>query len=258
MGWRMRISFPIRRGSSALRRSVKRVYAIGDIHGCFDLFSTLLSAIEADAASREPAITEIIVLGDFIDRGPGSAEVIAALQARQRRGLLTVLKGNHEAALVAAWEGDRTALALWLDHGGEATLRSFGASQAELSEIDARRVYDTLRRYIPRATIRWLTSLPISRRIGPLLFVHAGIRPGVPIAEQAPDDMLWIRDEFTHCDIDHGVVVVHGHTISDEVAIRHNRIGVDTGAFKTGRLSAIGLEPGKRWVVGVQAEIPLG
>ncbi|MFT4027913.1 MAG: metallophosphoesterase family protein [Novosphingobium sp.] len=250
----MRFRLPSIRRSSAPPQAAQRVYAIGDIHGRFDLLSRLILAIESDSAERGPAVTEIVVLGDFIDRGPGSAEVIAALAGLREREGLVVLKGNHEAALVEAWHGDRTMLALWLDHGGDATLRSLGASNEEIDPADQRLLLRNVRKHVSKSLVKWLASLPIQHRWGAYLFVHAGIRPGLPLAQQSPQDMLWIREEFTRSDADHGLIVVHGHTISDQACIRRNRIGIDTGAYRTGRLTAIGLEAGAHWVVEASSD----
>jgi serine/threonine protein phosphatase 1 len=250
----MRIPFASNRKSSKPSQAAERVYAIGDIHGRYDLMARLLFAIERDAAKRLPARTEIVILGDFIDRGPGSAGVMAVLGALRARDGLVVLKGNHEAALVDAWHGDQTALALWLDHGGDATLRSLGAEDHEIYPADHRQLLETVRKYVSKSMIKWLASLPLSHRVGDHLFVHAGIRPGVPLAEQVAEDMLWIREEFTQNKDDHGLVVVHGHTISERVAVRPNRIGVDTGAYRTGRLAAVGVEAGAHWVIEASSE----
>lgn len=235
----------------------ERVYAIGDIHGRLDLLRQLLARIERDLAERAPAKTRVIVLGDFIDRGPDSARIATIFAAQKSRAGFIVLKGNHEATLVDGLRGDRVALDQWIDHGGDATLRSFGASEAEIFPCDTRALLDTARRIIPRPIAAWLAKLPLMHRVGPYVFAHAGIRPGIPIGKQAADDLLWIGDAFIDSDADHGAIVVHGHTVFEGgVSIKPNRIGVDTGAYRTGRLSAIGLEGDAQWVLDTGSSQP--
>jgi serine/threonine protein phosphatase 1 len=227
----------------------ERVYAIGDIHGRYDLLCRLMFAIEEDTARRPAAQTRIVVLGDFIDRGPATAKVIAVLSALRESAGLIVLKGNHEAALVDGVRGDRAALEAWIEYGGDETLRSFGASDEDIWPADTRMLISAVRKIIPERVIEWLSDLPLSHRAGSYLFVHAGIKPGVAFAKQRPDDLIWIRDEFIDSTADHGAIVVHGHTISERVCVLPNRIGVDTGAYRTGRLSAVGLEGGEIWTI---------
>ena len=231
----------------------ERIYAIGDIHGRLDLLRQLLARIERDIADRAPARIRVVVLGDFIDRGPDSARIARIFAAQNSRAGFIVLKGNHEAALVDGLRGDRTALDHWIDHGGDATLRSFGASEAEIFPCDSRTLIETVRRIIPKPIVSWLGKLPVLHRVGPYLFVHAGIRPGVPLEKQGLSDLRWIRDEFLEDDRDHGVMIVHGHTICENVDEWPNRIGIDTGAYKSGKLTAIGLEGGDRWYLATGA-----
>ncbi|MEG3174741.1 metallophosphoesterase family protein [Sphingomonas sp. RB3P16] len=239
-----------RKPLSQLMPADERIYAIGDVHGRLDLLHQLLGKIEDDIAQRSPARNRIIVLGDFIDRGPDSARIASIFASRQTRPGLIVLKGNHEAALVDGIRGDRAALDLWIEHGGDATLRSFGASEDEIYPADSRVLLETVRRIIPKTLVKWMARLPLMYRCGGYLFVHAGIRPGVSLHKQTADDLLWIRDAFIHSQANHGAIIVHGHTVFETgVSLNANRIGVDTGACRTGRLSAVGLEGNARWVL---------
>jgi len=227
----------------------ERIYAIGDIHGCFDLLFQLMSGIVNDDKERPQARKRIVVLGDFIDRGPDSAKIIEFLSASRKADILTVLKGNHEAALVDGIRGDRAALEAWIDFGGDATLRSYGAQEEDIWPADTRKLVENVRRIIPESVVDWLAELPLTHRAGSYLFVHAGIKPGVALPKQREDDLLWIRGEFTDSMADHGAIIVHGHSISERVSVERNRIGVDTGAYRSGRLSAVGLEAGEHWII---------
>ena len=239
-----------RNGPGTLLPAGRRIYAIGDIHGRLDLLRILLERIECDIADRGPAKTSVIVLGDFIDRGPDSARVATIFATQRARSGFIVLKGNHEATLVDGLTGDRTALDLWIEHGGDATLRSFGATEDEIFPRDTRQLVATVRRTIPKPLIAWMAKLPLTHRAGRYLFAHAGIRPGVALGKQTADDLLWIRDAFIDSDADHGAIVVHGHTVFEGGAsLKPNRIGVDTGAYRTGRLTAVGLEGDAQWIL---------
>lgn len=227
-----------------------RVYAIGDIHGRLDLLETALDRIRSDVLGRAPRPTRIVVLGDFVDRGPASAPLIELFMRLAREPNFIVLKGNHEAAMADALDGDHAALDLWLAHGGTSTLASFGVDVAALDLDDTYQVLRAARLAIPKSVPRWLKGLPTFVRFGGHYFVHAGIQPGVPLDEQTDESRLWITDAFTASDADHGAVIVHGHTIcEDGVHFARNRIGVDTGAYRTGRLSAVGIEGDRTWVV---------
>lgn len=221
----------------------RRVYAIGDVHGRLDLLSRMMGLIRADVASGPARPSRVVLLGDFIDRGPESAPLIGALMRLRREPNFVVLKGNHEAAMVDALNGDYAALDLWLAHGGKATLASFGLDMARLDPEDSIQMLRAAREVVPAPVRQWLAGLPTFVRNGPYYLVHAGIRPGVPLDRQTDESRLWIGDEFTSSTADHGAVVVHGHRIyEDGVHIAPNRIGVDTGAYRTGRLSAVRLE----------------
>jgi serine/threonine protein phosphatase 1 len=164
--------------------------------------------------------------------------------------------GNHEAALLESLEGDERAQRIWLEHGGEATLESFGIAPPSCDESsDA--FADRLKQSLSPATIRWLRKLPYSTQSGSYYFCHAGVRPGVKLEEQNPDDLLWIRQEFLDSEDHFGAVVVHGHSICGEaIEIKHNRISVDTGAYNSGILSAIGLQDSERWVLATSPTLP--
>lgn len=223
-----------------------RVYAVGDIHGRLDLFDRLMRRIENDRA-RWSGEAEVVLLGDYIDRGPDSAAMLGLLAG----GLpdwarWTLLKGNHEQAMLDSIDGDRRALRGWLEHGGREALRSYGTpARVALGDDDAAIVAE-LRERVPAAHVALLRRLELTRRIGDYLFVHAGIRPGVPVEAQEERDLLWIRSEFLDSRQDHGCVVVHGHSITPEVSERANRIGIDTGAYASGNLTALVLDGDRR------------
>jgi serine/threonine protein phosphatase 1 len=219
----------------------ERVYAIGDIHGRNDLFKALIAAIEANDAESTPAHSTVILLGDLVDRGPDSAGVIAAARACSQQRRVRYLIGNHEELFLAALE-DADALRGFLRIGGRETVLSYPVDAAAFARADLDAAFELIRRAVPPGDVEFLGRGEDAIVIGDYLFVHAGIRPGVAVAEQNPSDLRWIRGEFTNSQEEHPQCVVHGHTISEEIEIRHNRIGIDTGAFYTGRLTALRLE----------------
>ena len=233
-----------------------RIYAIGDLHGRFDLFRALMRLIERDHAARGPATTRIVLLGDLVDRGPDSARLVrGCLRLSQLNPRFTVLKGNHEEMMVHALRGDLWAYRAWLDFGGRETLLSWGATPEVTGGLPGLRELRGAARLVGRDVIDWLAQLPLSLRHEDHLFVHAGIRPGVALDRQVPRDLLWIGQEFLEAEDDHGVTVVHGHTIAEDgPEVRGNRIGIDTGAYRTGRLTAMGLERGERWFLQAEQE----
>ena len=220
----------------------ERIYAIGDIHGRLDLFLALMTKIHEDLSQRPVMRCRCIILGDFIDRGPQSRQLMEVLSESASTNLV-VLKGNHEAALVDVRLGDHDAAELWVAYGGLATLASFGVDVDTIDPTDTGAIIAIVRQVISAEMAAWLARLPLSLAIGGYFFVHAGIRPGVPIARQSERDLLWIRDEFLTSTIDHGLRIVHGHSINRAgIDFTANRIGLDTGAYETGRLSAVALE----------------
>lgn len=228
----------------------RRVYAIGDVHGRRDLLDTLLERLRNDDAARGTHIaTEIILLGDLIDRGPDSAGVVRRAMAGVDWAATVVLKGNHEAAMIDGLDSDRDMLRLWLEQGGDSALASWNVDEEIIRDAPLDALIAAARAAIPASQLAWLSARPLSYRRGDYYFVHAGIRPGVPLEEQTPRDAMWIRETFLNSTRDHGVVVVHGHTRTIEVEDRGNRIGIDTGAYATGRLTALGLEGEDRWIL---------
>lgn len=181
----------------------------------------------------------IVFLGDLIDRGPDSKGVIEFAKALcETRDNVHFIKGNHEEALVRGLQGEPDHLTTWLQHGGYDTAESYGLDRGHLIGQSLDTLEHTLMSAIPGIHVEFLSSFLDSVTFGDFLMVHAGIRPGTPIDQQSEQDMRWIRQAFLDSDEDHGCVVVHGHTISDTVVHKHNRIGLDTGAYKTGLLSA--------------------
>jgi serine/threonine protein phosphatase 1 len=228
----------------------RRVYAIGDIHGRLDLLDRLLAMIGDDDAARGEAETTIIFLGDLIDRGPESRSVVArALELSRADRDIRFVMGNHEETLLALLNGHEGAVRLFLRVGGEETLASYGVDAAELIDADAAAVIALAQRHVPEEHVGFIAAFKDAVAIGGYLFVHAGLRPGVPLAEQRATDMRWIRDPFLDHAGDHGHFVVHGHTITPAVDERPNRIGIDTGAYYSDRLTAIGLQGTDRWLL---------
>jgi serine/threonine protein phosphatase 1 len=236
-----------------------RAYAVGDIHGRLDLLEELIARIEADIASRKRAKNLILFLGDLIDRGPDSAGVIERLRTWQPQdGSTAFLLGNHEEVLLRVLDGEEGVLADWLRFGGAECLASYGLAPARLRAMNAGETLAAIRAAVPAEHRDFLATFADTLRFGDYLFVHAGIRPGVAIAEQSQNDLRWIREEFLGDATDHGIVVVHGHTISPTVEERPNRIGIDTGAYRTGVLTALAVEGGKRWFLDTADVSPAG
>ena len=234
----------------------RRVYAIGDIHGRLDLLDELLERIAADQADRDPIELEVIALGDLIDRGPDSAGVVRRLMNPPTWGRFLCLMGNHEATMLAALDGDGHAMDLWLGVGGRETLLSWGVPEPV---IDKAGFGDLIARSLAAVApeeLSWLARLRQNIRIGDYFFVHAGVRPGTELERQSPRDSLWIRNEFLHSSRDHGAVVVHGHSITPEATDLPNRVGIDTGAYISGRLTALGIEGDRRWLLQTAGTAP--
>ena len=248
MAFFFRSLFPRDNGAEPCVPPGYRVYAIGDVHGRLDLLDDALAQIEADIDGRPQARNVIVFLGDLIDRGPSSAQVIERARTYRRPDVRTVfLSGNHEEVLVRLLRGESRFLRDWLRFGGAECARSYGISPSALKRMDPGQAVELLRARIPRQDQEFLESFADTFRIGSYLFVHAGLRPGVPLPEQKQSDLRWIREPFLENEDDHGFIVVHGHTIADQVDVRDNRIGLDTGAYRSGVLTAMGLEGRERW-----------
>jgi serine/threonine protein phosphatase 1 len=219
----------------------RRIYAVGDVHGCADRLDALHGLIAADLAAHPVAETLLVHLGDFIDRGPDSAGVIARLaRGSPLPGVpMVALRGNHEQMMLDAITGDRDAIAHWRSNGGNAALQSWGIKAAKK---DRNWASD-----LPAQDYAFLRSLGLFHRVDGYLFVHAGVRPGFKLAAQTEEDLLWIRKPFLESrgpllpDAP-GVAAVHGHTPEDAPVVTDNRIGVDTGAVRGGLLTCAVLE----------------
>ncbi|MFM5929725.1 MAG: metallophosphoesterase family protein [Novosphingobium sp.] len=226
----------------------QRVYAVGDIHGRLDLMVSLAEAIERDDRKRGPADTTVILLGDLVDRGPDSAGVITAARmwAEQRR--VRFIAGNHEEMFLESFDSLDT-LRHFIKYGGKETLLSYPIDPEAYTAAAIEELQALMREAVPQADIDFLAGFEDMIRIGDYVFVHAGIHPDLPLTEQRTSQLRWIREPFLSFGGDHGAVVVHGHTITDEAQVLGNRIGIDTGAYQSGRLTALGLEGSTRWLI---------
>lgn len=225
----------------------QRIYAIGDVHGCADQLEQLLDTIDADHERRGAAKRTVILLGDLLNRGPDPARVVEQARRLVASGEGRLVRGNHEELFVLASRGDHRATRILIANGGETTLTSFGLTTEEIASGNYHDLAALLKVRIGRDVLAFLETAEDKIHIGDYLFVHAGVRPGVPIAEQQSADLRWIRDEFLDSQDDHGAVVVHGHSIAETVVECENRIGIDTGAYRSGVLTAVGLEGTERW-----------
>lgn len=238
------------RNRTVLAPTGTRLYAIGDIHGRKDCLDQLLATIAQDA-QRSRAVRQVVVfLGDYIDRGPDARGVVDTLLAGPpptpawERFEWICLRGNHEDAMLRFLDGTGDA-PVWLANGGLATIESYlGDDRLGFTDLDT--LKSALLHSVPASHLAFLKDLPLCHVEGDYYFVHAGVRPGISLDEQDPADQLWIRSAFLGSQADHGKLVVHGHTIVRTPDVRRNRIALDTGAFYTGRLSALVAEGASR------------
>jgi serine/threonine protein phosphatase 1 len=215
-----------------------RLYVIGDIHGRLDLLDRLIEAIRRDVGDHgNDSLT--VTLGDYIDRGPDSRGVIERLLTNPFPGRFIALKGNHEALLETFLEKPAMG-SQWRYLGGLETLHSFGVPVASLIvDQNYEKAAAQLRNALSQDHLKFLAALKTSLFIGDYFLCHAGVRPGIPLEQQAEEDLLWIRDEFLDSPMDFGKIVVHGHTPVEEPEVKSNRINIDTGAFATGKLTCV-------------------
>ncbi|MGH6785821.1 MAG: metallophosphoesterase family protein [Novosphingobium sp.] len=226
----------------------ERVYAVGDVHGRSDLFASLIEAIDADDAMRGAARTTVVLLGDLVDRGPDSAGVIRLARDWRARRKVRLIAGNHEEMFLASFT-DRETCKHFLKYGGRETALSYPIDRDAWNAADIAQAQALMEAHVPADDRRFLDNAEDMIAIGDYLFVHAGIAPGVPFEDQRTSELRWIREPFLSHRGNHGAVVVHGHTITRAPVLRANRIGLDTGAYQSGRLTALGLEGDRRWLL---------
>ena len=240
-----------RRHQELLRAEVPagtRLYAIGDIHGCLGPLRNLLGQVREDAAAHRAQRKVVVYLGDYVDRGTDSRGVIDLLLSNPLPGFEAVhLKGNHEDSLLRFLEDEQIG-PQWFSYGGDATLYSYGVRPPRIitDKQELQRAQREFARKLPIEHRAFFNRLALMHVEGDYAFVHAGVRPRVPLDHQISEDVLWIRDEFLQSSLDFGKIVVHGHSISETPTLRPNRIGIDTGAFASGRLTCLVLEKAQR------------
>ncbi|WP_133365844.1 metallophosphoesterase [Qipengyuania sediminis] len=231
----------------------ERWYAIGDIHGRQDLFAALVAAIEADDRAAAPARSQVVLLGDLVDRGPDSAGVIAHARTWAAQRPVRLLAGNHEEMFLESF-GDLEMLRHFLRHGGRETVLSYGIDRKTYDAMSLEEVQVAMQEIVPEEDRAFLTAAEEWIEAGDYLFVHAGINPALPLAEQRRADLLWIRERFLRHPDAYSHVVVHGHTIFEGVEDTGTRIGIDTGAYRSGRLTALVLEGSARRTIQAVAQ----
>jgi serine/threonine protein phosphatase 1 len=239
-----------------------RLYAIGDVHGRTDLLVDMHQRVARDLEHRPVGDWRVIHLGDYVDRGPDSAGTLELLCDYQRQGHGDFLLGNHDRFLLDFLIDPESAdVDLWIVNGGIKTLDSFGIDGMRLvyslDENYRALLHDALRAEIRPGQLTFLVGLQTMLRYGDYAFVHAGVQPGVALAEQSENDLIWIREPFLSSEADHGAVIVHGHTPVDAVEVRPNRIGIDTGAVFTGNLTCLVLEGAARGLLLADGVEPL-
>jgi serine/threonine protein phosphatase 1 len=225
------------------------IYAISDIHGCVDQLRRIFAAIDHHLSRSKPKRAIHVFLGDYIDRGPQSAQTIDLLIERGKHYECIFLKGNHEAMLFDLLR-DPKQFDLWKQYGGLQTLLSYGLTPQAKPDLEKQvLLVKTFARTIPRHHRHFFNSLRPSYSLGDFFFAHAGVKPGVPLAQQKQQDLLWIRDEFLISEANFGKYVVHGHTPVAKPDIRPNRINIDTGAYATGTLTLLTIQGDRMFAI---------
>lgn len=229
------------------------VYAIGDIHGRSDLLGTLLQGIEQDSRGRQAHRFVVVFLGDYLSRGNDSCAVVEKVMSWRPstpgRAEVIALQGNHEDLALRYLFGEMEAGRHWFDYDGLDALADYGVVAADPGARDDGSLQFLRERFaqaLPQAHLAFFQALAVSHREGDYHFVHAGVRPGVPLVEQNAHDQMWIRARFLESDLDHGAIVVHGHSIVPTPQVRHNRIAIDTGAYASGVLTCLMLDGSQR------------
>jgi len=220
---------------------MSKTYAVPDLHGRYDLFRAVIDRVAHDSHGH---IAQLVTLGDYVDRGDESPEVIDLLLDEPLPSFESIyLKGNHEESMLRFLE-DTTVGPAWMFYGGAQTLRSYGVRPPEvpMNPRELARAQRELADKLPPRHRRFMEGLALTHAEGDYFFAHAGVRPGAPLDQQVEQDLLWIRDEFLLSEENFGKIVVHGHTITDRPEVKRNRIGIDTGAFASGRLTCLILE----------------
>jgi serine/threonine protein phosphatase 1 len=216
-----------------------RLYAVGDIHGRTDLLGAMAGLIESDRKSAQCKEALTVFLGDYVDRGPDSAGVLARLSKGDFPTPIVALRGNHEQMLLDFLE-DETVLEAWRLYGGLETLNSFNIDIGKVvlgkGFVDAQ---EQLRERLPMGDLQFVLDMPSQFSLGDYFFCHAGIRPGVPLDRQTREDLMWIRDDFLRSSKMFGKIIVHGHTPVPVPDVQPNRINIDTGAVLTNKLSCL-------------------
>lgn len=251
------LNFAPRRQSGPAGARGWRAYVVGDVHGRLDLLDQLLDRIHGEIGRYPTKKVLLGFVGDLIDRGPNSAQVVERLRTYSHPGVRTVfILGNHEEVLLRILGGEADLIAKWRQFGGTECLDSYGVDTARLAALKDGEALELIKAAIPKTHVEFLESFDDSCRFGDYLFVHAGIRPGVEIDQQKQSDLRWIREAFLFDDTDHGFVVVHGHTIRPEVEMRANRVGIDTGAYRSGVLTALAIEGRETWLLDTRSVVP--
>jgi serine/threonine protein phosphatase 1 len=239
--WRFLSSASSRRRPPRLPEGI-RAYVIGDVHGRADLLGQVLARIDADLVEYPASRPLHVFLGDYVDRGPASRQVVDLLTKRSQSHETIFLKGNHET-YIFDFLNDPASLEVWRQYGGFETLISYGLMpQIKADATEREELAQAFGHLLPTTHKNFFAALKSSFTCGDFFFAHAGVKPGTPLDQQRDEDLLWIRDDFLLCEEDFGKFVIHGHTPVREPDIRHNRLNIDTGAFATGRLTCLVLE----------------